>query len=175
MMALVVGGAASGKSEYAERLLLKQAGEAKRVYLAMMEPFGDEARRRIEKHRAARRGRGFETIECYVNLKESKVTRGSAVLLEDMGNLCANELFSPNGAGEAAAESVLRGIAHLRENCDTLVIVSNEVFTGGTDYEGETLRYLSLLSYVNRRLAEMSDAVCEVSCGIATYYKGEEG
>ena len=97
------------------------------------------------------------------------------VLLEDVGNLCANELFSPRGAGDGAADAILRGVERLRVWCRDLVIVSNEVFTGGVKYLDDTKRYLSLLSYVNRKLAETADAVCEVSCGLPMYYKGAEG
>ena len=53
MMTLVVGGADSGKSEYAERLVVR-AGEAPRVYIATMQPFDQESLRRIEKHRRMR-------------------------------------------------------------------------------------------------------------------------
>ena len=45
MFTLVVGGAASGKSEYAEQLILR-AGALPRYYVATMEPFGAEARAR---------------------------------------------------------------------------------------------------------------------------------
>lgn len=173
MLTLVVGGAASGKSAYAEELIAR-SDALRRVYLATMEPFGGEARRRIEKHRAMRNGRGFETIECYVNLLSVKLPPDCAVLLEDIGNLCANEIFSPQGSGDGAADSILRGVAQVRAQCRDLVIVSNEVFTGGADYAGATERYLSVLSYVNRKLAAMADAVCELSCGTALYYKGEE-
>ena len=173
MLTLVVGGAASGKSAYAERLIADTAGDAPRVYLATMRPFGAEAAVRIEKHRRQRAGAGFETIECYVNLQALTVPRGSAVLLEDIGNLCANELFDPSGGGDGAAEAIVRGVARLREQCRSLAVVSNEVFTGGSDYRDDTARYLSVLSYVNRRLAAMADNVCEVACGVPVYYKGQ--
>ena len=62
MFTLVIGGAASGKSEYAESLLLGRPGP--RYYLATMEPAADgECRARIERHRALRAGKGFATIE----------------------------------------------------------------------------------------------------------------
>ena len=173
MLTLVVGGALSGKSAYAETLILRCAAQ-KRIYLATMEPYGDEARRRIEKHRAMRADKGFLTMERFTDLALVTLPPDSAVLLEDLGNLCANELFSPQGAGECAAEEILRGVEQLREQCRDLVIVSNEVFTGGADYLGESEKYLSLLAYVNRRIAKQADRVCEVSGGLATYYKGEE-
>ena len=51
---LVIGAAASGKSAYAESLCLGHDGP--RVYLATMEPFGEEGARRIARHRALREG-----------------------------------------------------------------------------------------------------------------------
>ena len=173
MLTLVVGGAASGKSAYAEALLLRSAA-VRRVYLAAMEPFGPEAEARIKRHRAMRSEKGFETLECYVNIECAPVPSGASVLLEDLSNLCANELFSPQGAGKGAADSVLRGMNALYRRCRDLIIVSNEVFTGGTDYGPETVRYLSVLSYVNRKIAACADAVCEICGGAAMYYKGAE-
>ena len=67
MFTLVVGGAASGKSEYAEQLILR-AGALPRYYVATMEPFGAEARARIARHRVLRAQKRFETIECPVGL-----------------------------------------------------------------------------------------------------------
>ena len=67
MMTLVTGGSGSGKSEYAERLAA--AGGTPRIYVATMIPWDDEGRRRIEKHRAMRAGKGFETVECYTGLE----------------------------------------------------------------------------------------------------------
>ena len=138
-----------------------------------MRPFGPEAAARIEKHRAQRAGRGFETVECYVNLLSAPVPPDAAVLLEDVGNLCANELFDPEGSGDGAADAILCGVEALRRRCRALVIVSNEAASGGADYLGDTRKYLRVLGEVNRRLAALSDAVCEVVCGIADYYKGE--
>ena len=96
------------------------------------------------------------------------------MLLEDIGNLCANEIFDPEGSGRDAADTVLRGVEALRRRCRVLVIVSNEVCAGGADYGEETLRYMRTLAEINRRLAAMADSVCEVVCGVADYYKGEE-
>ncbi len=171
MTVLVVGGAASGKSAWAEEMLCKLSGDAPRVYLATMQPFGTEAAARIERHRSMRAGRGFRTIECYVNLSFADVPPGSAVLLEDVGNLVANELFDPAGSGDAAADTVVRGVEVLRERCRVLVIVSNEVLSGGTAYAGDTLRWMRALGEVNIRLAALSDRVCELVCGIAVVHR----
>ena len=185
MFTLVIGGAASGKSEYAENLILR-AGPMPRFYLAAMEPLDDECRARILRHRALRTGKGFETVECYTGLERLRLPVRGAVLLECMSNLTANELYSPAGAAAAQENmtslqaavaieaAILRGIDVLLPQCRELVVVSNEVFSGGWDYEGDTLRYLQVLAAVNRVLAERADRVAEIVCGRAVYYTGRE-
>ena len=51
--------------------------------------------------------------------------------------------------------------------------MTNEVFSGGKDYEGETLRYLRELAQINRALAAKADRVVEVVCGLPNLLKGE--
>lgn len=171
MLTLVIGGAASGKSEYAERLVL-HAGNGPRVYIATMEPFDEESLQRIEKHRRMRAGKGFQTLECYTDLASAQVPSGSTVLLECVSNLCANEVFSPAGSGDEAARSILRGVEHLRRQCGELIVVSNDLASGGSLYEGDTLRYLEILGTVNQELAALADDVCEVVCGLPCWHKG---
>ena len=172
MFTLVIGGAASGKSEYAENLILR-AGPMSRTYIATMEPLDGESRARIARHRAFRAQKSFETVECYTNLEQLRLPGGGAVLLECVGNLAANELYSPHGAGMDTEAAILRGIDALLLQCRELVVVSSEVFSGGWDYEGDTRPYLHVLASVNRTLAARADRVAEIVCGQAVYYKGE--
>lgn len=169
MMTLIVGGSASGKSELAESLVVA-AGAKKRIYIATMQPFDEECLKRIDKHRAMRATKGFETIECYTDLASVTVPADSVVLLECMSNLCANEFFGPSGAG--TPEVILEGVRHVAAQCGQLIIVSNEVFVGGDRYEGETLDYLRALAQVNREVAALADHVCEVVCGLPLWHKG---
>lgn len=170
MVTLVIGGAASGKSEFAEGLVLA-AGDRPRYYIATMQPFDQECRERIRRHREMRAKKRFETVECFVNLERVTLPRQGVVLLECVSNLVANELYSPEGAGDRCEESVRRGIRRLRAQCKELVIVSNEVFSGGSGYEGDTKRYLRVLARVNRLLAQEADRVYEVVCGIPVCHK----
>ena len=172
MFTLVIGGASSGKSEYAENLILC-AGPMKRTYIATMEPLDGESRARIVRHRALRAQKSFETVECYTNMEQLQLPGRGAVLLECVGNLAANEPYGPHGAGMDTEAAILRGIDALLLQCRELVVVSSEVFSGGWNYEGDTLRYLQVLASVNRILAARADRVVEVVCGQAVYYKGE--
>lgn len=171
MLTLVIGGSASGKSEYAESLIL-QSPARPRYYLATMQVFDGECRARVARHRAMRAEKNFETVECPVDLSGVRLPESGAVLLEDLGNLAANELYSPEGAGEGALDAILQGIDSLLSQCDDLVIVSNELFTGGSGYLGDTDRYLHLMADAHRCLAQKADRVIEVVFGIPQYYKG---
>lgn len=173
MFSFVVGGAASGKSEYAEGLVLSSPHRP-RYYIATMEPFDGEGRRRVENHRRMRADKEFETVECYCNLSCVRLPGRGVVLLECIGNLAANELYSPQGAGsvDGALSAITGGVDSLLIQCADLVVVSNEVFTGGADYAAGTEDYLRLVARVNRALAQRADRVCEVICGLPWYYKG---
>ena len=167
MFTLVIGGAASGKSEYAESLALRLPG--RRIYLATMRPWDEECLCRIRRHRRIRRGRGFETVERYTDLAGAEIPAGANVLLECMSNLAANELYDPEGGGE---EAVYRGIDALLSRSRHLTVVTNDVFSGGADYGEDTLRYLRTLARINRSLAARADAVTEVVCGLPGFLKG---
>ncbi len=170
MLTLVLGGAASGKSEYAEALVLRSA--LPRYYLATMQVWDAECAARVEKHRKMRAAKQFETIECPLHLETVRFIHRGTALLEDLGNLTANELYDPAGAGDAAAEHILQGLDSLAAQCENLIVVSNEVFSGGADYAGDTDRYLLALAQVNNALAARADAVVRVVCGVPVYYKG---
>ena len=172
MLTLVIGGAASGKSAYAEHLAVQSGGP--RYYLATMQVWDAECAARVAKHRAMRAQKQFTTVECPQNLHLVRLPQQGTALLEDLGNLTANELYDPAGAGDAAAEHILQGLESLAAQCENLIVVSNEVFSGGADYAGDTDRYLLALARVNNALAARADAVVRVVCGIPVYYKGVE-
>ena len=172
MLTLVIGGAASGKSAYAESLCLQSP--LPRTYLATMQVWDAECAARVARHRAMRAQKQFATVECPLHLDRLTLPQRGTVLLEDLGNLTANELYDPAGAGDAAAEHILQGLVSLAAQCENLIVVSNEVFSGGADYAGDTDRYLLALAQVNNALAARADAVVRVVCGIPVYYKGVE-
>lgn len=168
MLVLVTGGSGSGKSEFAENMAVG-LGE-NRTYIAAMKPEGSETKKRIERHRKLREGKGFETVERYTDIKSLDIS-GTAIL-ECMSNLLANEMFG--GSGENAVSEILEGVDALVKQCDNLVIVTNEVSSDGIDYGGETEKYKKNLGALNCFLALKADEVYEVNCGIARRLKKED-
>lgn len=174
MMILVTGASSSGKSAWAENRLLDFESN-KRVYVATMIPWDEECVRKIERHRAMRAEKGFITLEHPVDLSQISIDKGSAVLLECLSNLAANEIYRDDGAQwEAGPEArILEGLMTLARRAETLVVVTNQVFSDGVEYPEETKRYMAILGNLNRRAAEMADEVVEVVCGIPIRLKGQ--
>ena len=79
----------------AESLVLKTG--LPRYYLATMQVWDAECAARVEKHRKMRAQKQFETLECPLHLDRLALPGRGTVLLEDLGNLVANELYSPGG------------------------------------------------------------------------------
>ena len=187
MMELVTGGSGSGKSAYAEsvicgkhRLLCETTENAPLYYIADMVPYGRETEKKIEAHRKMRAGKGFATLEWYVDLPgkisapDSPELKGSCVLLECVSNLTANEMYEPAGAqntGGDTPESVIKGVRMLKERCAHLVVVTNDVFRESVPDSEEMTAYKGNLGMINRALAEMADQVTEVVFGVPVCIK----
>ena len=80
MMHLVTGASASGKSAYAEDLLVL-AKSAEKYYIATMRPWGAEGAARVKKHRAMREGKGFQTIEAFHTLDALRLPEKGSLML----------------------------------------------------------------------------------------------
>jgi len=105
---------------------------------------------------------------------------GKAVLLECISNLAANEMFSGEswkscGGLEALASRIVRDIASLSSQAEDMVIVTNEVGSGGGVYETETMEYIRLMGLINQQLADMADRVVEVVYGIPVVWNAPDG
>lgn len=169
MIYLLIGGSGSGKSAYAEEKICS-FGNYNRIYLATMEPGDGESQKRIERHRKLREGKNFTTIEQGRNLKAVEISQGSVVLLECLSNLLANEMYSPNGAGENAVREILEGIYQIDQQAKELVVVSNEVFSD-LPVDKEMGWYLSNLGELNADIAKKAAEVVEVVYGIPVFIK----
>ncbi|MEG2119126.1 MAG: bifunctional adenosylcobinamide kinase/adenosylcobinamide-phosphate guanylyltransferase [Pseudoflavonifractor sp.] len=171
MLILVSGGSGSGKSEFAEGLIVASPA-APRIYIATMRLWDLESEQRVARHREMRADKGFATLECPVDLMGAEVTADSAVLVEDLSNLVANEYYGgePFGVGGR----ILGGVQRLRDRAALTVVVTNELFSDGIVYNCETEDYLACLADLNRALSAMADEVYEVVCGIPVCHKGAQ-
>ena len=172
MLSIIIGGSGSGKSAFAEDLVCRLPG--RRIYIATMTARDPESLQRIARHRQARAGREFETLERGRDLagaaeSESELPARANVLLEDLSNLLANEMFRPEGGG---VDAVRAGIKALMDRCTNLTVVTNEIFSDGGRYDGMTELYLRNLAMLNRELAREADLVAEVVCGLPNVLKG---
>ena len=166
MIVLVTGGSGCGKSTWAEKLVSALPAE-KRVYIATMQVYDDESVQRVARHRAQRADKGFTTIECGKNLASAAVPEGSMVLLEDLVNLMANEMFD---GGDVAR--IVPALQVLARKCRHLILVTNDVFSDGISYPESTQEYLRQLANINAEAAKMADCVVEVVYSIPVCVKG---
>lgn len=175
MVTLIIGGSSSGKSAYAEQLLYENSDAKEKYYLATMQAADDDARKRVERHKKLRRGKGFLTIEQPRDVDQAvRQMEGAehAVLLECMSNLTANEMFGEQmRSAEETAEKILADLARLRAEVRDLIIVTNNVFEDGILYDSSTMEYLKALGEINQRLAREAEKVVEVVVGIPIVIK----
>ena len=167
MIVLVTGGSGCGKSTWAERLVETLPRE-NRVYIATMQAYDEESRQRVKRHREQRAGKGFLTIEREKDLERAGIPYGSTVLLEDLVNLTANEMFD---GGDVSR--IVPALKNLSRRCRHLVMVTGDLFSDGAVYSDSVQDYLRKLAAINRQAAEMADCVVEVVYSIPVALKGE--
>lgn len=161
---LVLGGARSGKSRFAESLLA--AYRPPYVYVATAEILDDEMRQRVDLHRR-RRGDVWETIECPFHLVELLDTlrlRNRPVLVDCLTLWMSNVLLRetpdpPEGIIEALADA-------LRHTTYPLILVSNEVGCGIVPENALARRFRDLAGYLNQKTAGACRRVTLVSAGL---------
>lgn len=174
MTVLITGGAASGKSALAERLGVA-LNDGNLVYLATMQISDDECKTRVAKHRLMRADKGFKTIECPFGIPDIEDFAGfDTVLLECLSNITANVMFGLGKKPDETARFILADISRLCQAARQVIIVTNEVFSDGCDYDKLTLDYISALGVINRNIAAQVDVVIESVCGIPVFHKGRE-
>ena len=167
MIILLTGGSGCGKSTFAERLVDAMPKE-NRIYIATMQVYDEESERRVARHRAQRADKGFSaTIERQKDLGSLVLPAGSSVLLEDLPNLLANEMFD---GGDWTR--IVPGLRALSERCKNLVMVTNDVFSDGVTYAPSTREYLRRMAQVIAGAAALADSVAEVVYSIPVPIKG---
>jgi adenosylcobinamide kinase/adenosylcobinamide-phosphate guanylyltransferase len=165
-MLLVLGGARSGKSRYAE-VRVRELGKGRCAYFATAEPFDDEMRERIARHRE-RRGGDFFTVEAPHDLEPAiarELAGAPAGLVDCITVWLSNRMLA--GAGDAALlDETDRLIATARAQPRPLVLVANEVGFGIVPDNALARRFRDVAGLVNQKLAAAVDEVQLVVAGL---------
>ena len=161
-LTLVLGGARSGKSRYAESLL--EAVEGTRVYLATAEPGDAEMAERIRRHRE-RRGDGWETIEEPLALSAAlqRTTAPDRAILVDCLTLWLANLMGAGRDVEAETEVLLEALPAL---AGPVVFVSNEVGQGIVPDNALARAFRDHAGRLNQAVAGVAQSVVLVAAGL---------
>jgi adenosylcobinamide kinase/adenosylcobinamide-phosphate guanylyltransferase len=166
-LTLVLGGARSGKSWYAERLVL-DSGLAP-VYVATAEALDDEMAARIRAHRA-HRDRHWRTIEAPLDLIETlcrECTEGRAVLVDCLTLWLTNLMTH----GRPVATETKRLVDALGERGGPVVLVSNEVGLGVIPANPMARAFVDHAGRLHQALAARADAVTLMVAGLPHHLK----
>ena len=167
-LTLVLGGARSGKSRYAETVVT--ASPAPWVYVATAEPFDAEMTARIAEHRN-RRGGQWQTIEAPLDLAGAIANApASATVLVDCLTLWLNNLMFNNRDIDAETERLEAALTARRAPS---VLVSNEVGSGIVPDNAEARRFRDLQGRLNQRIAARADRVVLLVAGLPMVVKGQ--
>jgi len=163
----VIGGAASGKSAFAEGLLRRSGLE--KVYIATARALDAEMGEKIDRHRRARAADGWRTIEAPRDLTAalSGLGPGQGALI-DCVTLWLSNLMLADRDCDAAVEALERGLSDLPA---PVVLVSNEVGHGIVPETALGRAFRTLQGHANQRLARRADQVVQVTAGLPRILK----
>ncbi|MCO4846905.1 MAG: bifunctional adenosylcobinamide kinase/adenosylcobinamide-phosphate guanylyltransferase [Yoonia sp.] len=166
-LTLVLGGAASGKSAYAE-LLCTQSGRTK-IYIATAQVFDDEMATKIAKH-LDQRGTGWTTIEAPLDVASALTTAGDKdVVLVDCATLWLTNVILGDHDLDAQTDQFLTALL----SCAApVIIVSNEVGQGIVPDNALSRRFRNAQGQLNQDIAARADTVVAVMAGLPLALKG---
>lgn len=164
---LVVGGARSGKSRYAERLI--ETAAAAGTYCATAEAGDAEMAERIAAHRA-RRGPFWRTVEVPLALAEAIADEAAPQrpLLVDCLTLWLSNLLLTGKEPDEKTRALCR---NLREAAGPVVLVSNEVGMGLVPETPLGRRFRDAAGWLNQEVAALADRVVFVAAGLPLVLK----
>ena len=172
---LILGGARSGKSQFAQNL----AGElSERVlFVATGEAGDEEMRSRIEEHKKSR-PRTWRTLEAPVRVGEKIVGQidDADVAIIDCVTMLISNLLVGEGDDKYKERQITTEIGQLIKCIDklgiTFIIVSNEVGLGLVPENRLGRFYRDILGKVNQLLAQRADEIYFMVSGIQVKIKG---
>lgn len=174
---LVLGGARSGKSSYAQSLA--EATGKSVTFIATAQALDEEMSARIQKHRAARPS-AWETLEIPLEIAAHVQQVKSDVVILDCITLLVNnllmrfvkdDLVDEAPFMQAIQKEITELVAAISEQKQTWMIISNEVGLGLVPAYQMGRVYRDVLGWANQRLAREADKVIFMVAGIPMVIK----
>lgn len=167
LRAVVLGGARSGKSAFAERLV--EFIRKPKVYVATAQAFDEEMHDRIALHQT-RRGNGWRTVEAPFDVSKAlkNVASGEVVLLDCATLWLSNHMLADHDLSLECD----RLISAISTCAADVVVVSNEVGFGIVPDNKLARRFRDEQGRLNQQLAAVSDLAVLVVAGLPMVLKG---
>lgn len=168
-MTLVLGGAASGKSQVAEKYILNSGLHP--VYLATARIWDDEVQDKVNLHRA-RRSKAWTTIDTPIDLATplANARADQVILLDCMTMWLTNVMLDDHDLEQAQTEA----LAALARCAAPVIVVSNEVGQGIVPDTPLGRRFREAQGRLNIALAAQADTVIHVVAGLTRVLKGQD-
>lgn len=166
-LTLILGGAASGKSTFAENLILNMA--TSKTYIATARVLDDETDVKVQKHKTAR-GLSWKTIEAPIDVPAALTDQNAddSVLMDCATMWLTNQMLDNNDL--VAAQDGL--LAALRACVAPVVVVSNEVGHGIVPTNALARQFREAQGRLNAALAGEAELVVFVTAGLPQVLKG---
>ncbi len=163
---LILGGARSGKSRYAESVVARFPPPW--LYVATAEPLDDEMAARIATHRA-RRGAGWRDVEAPRDLAGAlaDATADGAVLVDCLTLWLSNLMLADTDI-EAETARLERALSNMAA---PVVLVSNEVGSSIVPDNALARRFRDAQGRLNQRIAARADRVVLMVAGLPLVVK----
>ena len=167
-LTFVLGGAASGKSAFAESLCFQT--QKPRIYVATAQAFDDEMKSKINDHRV-QRGADWTTIEATIDVADALESCGSdQVVLLDCATLWLTNILLADRDVDADQTALLAALTACPAQA---IVVSNEVGHGIVPDNKLARKFRNAQGRLNQKLAAEADLVVQVIAGLPQVLKGE--
>ena len=166
-LTLILGGAASGKSSFAERLV--RHANRPRTYIATAQAFDDDMRDKITQHQRDR-GPDWQTIEAPIDVPEaiSAAPPNGIILLDCLTLWLTNLMLAENGSNDPA-EALISAASECK---NPIVTVSNEVGHSVIPETSLGRQFQRAQGRLNAQVAAEADLVVMVTAGLPQVLKG---
>ncbi len=170
---LVLGGARSGKSQYAEQLAINTALE--KVYIATATAQDEEMQARVEQHKQARLSANWITVEEPLSLAGTLKQQASSerVILVDCLTMWLINLLMLED--DERLQHEVQNLLHVLPGLPgKIILVSNEIGLGVIPMGELTRRYVDEAGYLHQMLAQHMDQVVLIVAGLPHVLKNEK-